>query len=149
MQTAVDREDYTRAAKIRDKLGKIQLDDSLGEPFLAIPSAGLGLILVGVLAAVLQVNAAFYSAFRNCDMVQMGDVWLRPDSEHDTVACGHPAMPLITGCPDAQCCSLPPLQAVISADVRRLTLFAGRENVLQSWRDILDGVCSHSPQCNK
>eukprot|EP00293_Proteomonas_sulcata_P018120 CAMPEP_0184311068 /NCGR_PEP_ID=MMETSP1049-20130417/38074_1 /TAXON_ID=77928 /ORGANISM="Proteomonas sulcata, Strain CCMP704" /LENGTH=232 /DNA_ID=CAMNT_0026626075 /DNA_START=183 /DNA_END=878 /DNA_ORIENTATION=- len=93
LQNAVDREDYTRAAKIRDKLDIAKTDDSL---------------------SVLQVNAAFYSAFRECDMVKMGSIWLKPDNEHEgaMVACGHPAMPLI----------------------------AGRENVLQSWRDILDGA---------
>jgi len=116
LQNAVDREDYTRAAKIRDKLDIAKTDDSLctihetplslmhtlhDSPLNLPGTSGTEYRLCA--AAVLQVNAAFYSAFRECDMVKMGSIWLKPDNEHEgaMVACGHPAMPLIAGsnCP--------------------------------------------------
>ena len=87
LEAAIVAEDYSAAARLRDEIQSKSSDASLG---------------------VLGANAEFYRSFREGDATAMSQIWVEED-DGVTVACVHPAMPLITG----------------------------RHKVLESWRQIL------------
>lgn len=65
LQTAIDEENYSEAARIRDSLRILQEDSK---------------------SAVLTANTQFYNAFRNGDLATMQTLWARGDN----VCCVHP-----------------------------------------------------------
>lgn len=69
---AVKQQDYETAARKRESLNQLHMDDSL---------------------SVLQVNAAFYRAFSLKDAELMQSLWL----QDDTATCIHPASPPLVG----------------------------------------------------
>lgn len=72
LQIAIEDEDYTKAAKIRDSLRLLQGDSK---------------------ALVLAANARFYNAFRNGDLTAMQNLW----SKGDHVCIVHPGVSGICG----------------------------------------------------
>jgi len=89
LEAAVGAEDYFEAARLRDEIASRNSDASLG---------------------VLGANAEFYRSFREGDKEAMERVW-GDEEDGTTIACIHPAMPLITG----------------------------RQKVMASWHSILGG----------
>ena len=87
LEAAIAAEDYAMAARLRDEIASKSSDVSLG---------------------VLGANAEFYRSFREGNTTAMSLIWGSEDNGV-TIACVHPAMPLVFG----------------------------REKVLESWRRIL------------
>eukprot|EP00283_Hemiselmis_rufescens_P013232 CAMPEP_0173439320 /NCGR_PEP_ID=MMETSP1357-20121228/20890_1 /TAXON_ID=77926 /ORGANISM="Hemiselmis rufescens, Strain PCC563" /LENGTH=200 /DNA_ID=CAMNT_0014404679 /DNA_START=33 /DNA_END=635 /DNA_ORIENTATION=- len=73
LSNALDKEDYGEAAKLRDRLIQMRMDNTLG---------------------VLEGNSRFYRAFAKGDYRAMDDVW---QDDNDFVSCAHPGMPLASG----------------------------------------------------
>lgn len=72
LDSALEKEDFAMAAKIRDKLLRLQS---------------------GAYVSVLSANLKYYNTFNAASIVDMASSWLQ-DSE---VTCKHPMAPLITG----------------------------------------------------
>ncbi|KAL9247134.1 hypothetical protein vseg_020598 [Gypsophila vaccaria] len=72
LQIAIEQENYTEAAKIRDKIRILHEDSE---------------------ASVLAVNARFYNAFRTGDLASMQTLWAKGDN----VCCVHPGASGISG----------------------------------------------------
>ena len=72
LNAAVNEENYSLAAKLRDELHRLHLDAK---------------------TAVLAANSRFYDAFRNGDLVAMRALWAKGDQ----VSCVHPGSGTISG----------------------------------------------------
>ncbi|XP_034913962.1 uncharacterized protein [Populus alba] len=75
LQVAIEEENYTQAAKIRDSLKVLQEDSK---------------------ASVLAANARFYNAFRKGDLAAMQSLWEKADN----VCCVHPGASGVLGYDD-------------------------------------------------
>jgi ketosteroid isomerase-like protein len=75
LQVAIEEENYTQAAKIRDSLKVLQEDSK---------------------ASVLSANARFYNAFRKGDLAAMQSLWEKADN----VCCVHPGASGVLGYDD-------------------------------------------------
>ena len=73
LSTAISTEKYEEAARLRDQLNSLQVDDEV---------------------AVLQANAAFYNAFTAGDLKAMSALWV---SEGEETTCAHPGFPHLHG----------------------------------------------------
>ncbi|KAJ6407804.1 hypothetical protein OIU84_011161 [Salix udensis] len=75
LQAAIEEENYTQAAKIRDSLKVLQEDSK---------------------ASVLAANSRFYTAFRKGDLAAMQSLWEKADN----VCCVHPGASGVLGYDD-------------------------------------------------
>ncbi|KAJ6381409.1 hypothetical protein OIU77_030148 [Salix suchowensis] len=75
LQAAIEEENYTQAAKIRDSLKVLQEDSK---------------------ASVLAANSRFYTAFRKGDLAAMQSLWQKADN----VCCVHPGASGVLGYDD-------------------------------------------------
>ncbi|XP_011620666.1 uncharacterized protein LOC18426987 isoform X1 [Amborella trichopoda] len=73
LESAIQEENYNRAAELRDKLQALQESSKAG---------------------VLNANTRFYNAFRSGDLEAMRVIWLRGENTH----CVHPGAGMISGC---------------------------------------------------
>lgn len=103
LSAAIQREQYTDAAALRDELASLTLDDEV---------------------SVLQANTAFYDAFSSGDFDAMEALW------SEDVVCAHPGFPHLRGHAEvmdswSQIFDQEALDMIVSPDNVRCTLLRG------------------------
>jgi ketosteroid isomerase-like protein len=72
LQDAIRSEQFSDAARLRDIIASLQLDEEV---------------------AILSANTKFYTSFSDCDKHAMGELW----ADDDSICCMHPGFPPLRG----------------------------------------------------